>query len=183
MASPPPKIDDSAQAGNYAELGGSSSWETDFGLLVLPCADGTPVVIQTHTAYGVRRRSFTGRKAGSPAVSPTWRDDEIVLDAGFEFAAPRPLGSTPPTWDFQTAGYFSVLEPVPSLPSGGYGSVSGSYYPMSLPDIEAQRLALAAGAIVGGPALGAPLTPDFTTGNYSWPWEYVSAAFFDPNLS
>ncbi len=50
------------------------------GRLVLPTADGPPVVIRTHAEYSAVTTVYSGKKLGTPPVAPRPISSDIVID-------------------------------------------------------------------------------------------------------
>ena len=91
------------------------------GRLILPLADGRPVVIRTHQEYTSVTTVYSGKKLGTPPVAPRPLNSDILIDGSHFLPLPTPvqaeLGSA---WMYSMAGQFTVIETEPSLPTTGF---------------------------------------------------------------
>lgn len=179
---PTAPINDSFQTAHYRDYHNDNTYVYNPGRLVIPCANGAPVVVQVHRAFSVRTQSWSAVKEVTPPVLPA-PEDETASDANgtliaqtvvVPMAQPLPGGSAN-RYRFAAAGTYQYIESKPTTPTTGYPSGRAPYYGAN-PD--------AFGGVIGGVGtLPFILNVPFETGIYDWPFTAIGPQFFDPFLS
>ena len=91
------------------------------GTLVLPCADGEPVVSRVHQDYGVVQRTFAATKNGAPPLLPKPAANETLLSSVTHLPLPIPIqDGTGSGWKYTATGVQEILETEPSTPGTGF---------------------------------------------------------------
>lgn len=182
----PPPINDSAQVASYGDYHNDNTYALNPGRLAIPCCNGSPVVVQVHKAFSVRTQNWSAVKKYTPPVLPA-PDDETVVGSNSTLLAQsvavpmaQPMGGgSGNTYRFAAAGTYQYLETVPTTPRTGYPCGKAPWFGPG-----ADSLLQGAGGVIGGVAtFPMVLVPNFTTGQYSWPFACIAPAFFDPTLS
>lgn len=178
-----PPINDSVQGVLYKDYHNDNAYSLQKGRLVIPCANGAPVVVQVHREFSIRTQSWTAVKERTPPVLPAPADESattsnvVVLAQTVNIPMPIPMGEGANTYRFAAAGTYQYLEISPTKPSTGYPGSRAPWY--------GADPALGLAALVGGVGAAAPFTVPVNFGNgiYGWPFTAIGPQFFDPELS
>lgn len=189
MSAPTAPLDDSLQAGNYEYYTQENNYSSEQGLLVMGCADGSPVVVRTVKPYGTRVQTWSARKRRTPPVFPAPAPDtadSTLLNKTYSIPLPTPIAGPTPAWTFEMSGQNVYLERVPTDETTGFPAGKLPFtFPILGQAAQAGMLGAGLGALAGGLGFLGPLIlkPDFATGNYSWPFTSISVGYADPTLS
>lgn len=183
---PPPPKDDSVQSGRYKQFTQENSYAKEEGLVMMGCADGSPVVVRAVKPYGIRTQVWSATKEGTPPVFPSPAPDtadSTLMSKTYKVPLPLPKAGPSPAWIFQISGAFTYLERTPTDETTGF---PGAKMPFRVPAMaNAATTMLGLGGLGGGPGAAGPLilTPSFAEGAYTWPFTSISTGFADPTLS
>lgn len=172
------------RADNYLDYNVAHEYERFDGVLVLPTADSSPVVIRVHEPYRIKRTAYSGKGRGEPTVMPVPADSDTVLSHTHTIPMPVPFQSGEGNgFIYVCAGSFSVLE------TGSAGLLSAAEYqcpttPFRLEPMSSEARAAGYGFFPGELVSQTPREFDPSQPNTVWPQSLtITSSCFSSQLA